>query len=198
MSRLDFRRSQHLSSLSPVSRWQRDHEGSRRNAKRKSAPGHTETCSATEVTAASTSKADAVQEPLARSRVPLWRSTDPAAFREGGFAGIGPNIAGNQHRPAGFAGFAGLFERSTRERIVLISPPPIQTNLAAGRAMKQIPQTPQSPQPPNARTSPCPRAGTLCEWLRYDRAWLGRSPSKSRLEPSRACPSAAALPVYHP
>jgi len=32
MSRLDFRRSQHLSSLSPVSRWQRDHEGSRRNA----------------------------------------------------------------------------------------------------------------------------------------------------------------------
>jgi len=29
---LDFRRSQHLSSLSPVSRWQRDHEGSRRNA----------------------------------------------------------------------------------------------------------------------------------------------------------------------
>src|SRR6516225_2374268 len=28
MSRLDFRRSQHLSSLSPVSRWQRDHEGS--------------------------------------------------------------------------------------------------------------------------------------------------------------------------
>src|SRR5215470_13380836 len=32
MSRLDFRRSQHLSSLSPVSRWQRDHEGSRPNA----------------------------------------------------------------------------------------------------------------------------------------------------------------------
>src|SRR6516225_6784672 len=28
MSRLDFRRSQHLSSLSSVSRWQRDHEGS--------------------------------------------------------------------------------------------------------------------------------------------------------------------------
>src|SRR3974390_739457 len=32
MSRLDFRRSQHLSSLSPVSRWQRDHEDARRNA----------------------------------------------------------------------------------------------------------------------------------------------------------------------
>src|SRR5215813_1320087 len=32
MSCLDFRRSQHLSSLAPVSRWQRDHEGSRRNA----------------------------------------------------------------------------------------------------------------------------------------------------------------------
>src|SRR5579871_4116219 len=30
MSRLDFRSSQHWPSLSPVSRWQRDHEGSRR------------------------------------------------------------------------------------------------------------------------------------------------------------------------
>src|SRR6516164_9528981 len=40
MSRLDFRRSQHLSSLSPVSRWQRDHEGSRRNAIGKFCCGH--------------------------------------------------------------------------------------------------------------------------------------------------------------
>src|SRR6516162_6719512 len=37
MSRLDFRRSQHLSSLSPVSRWQRDHEGSRRLSTRDAA-----------------------------------------------------------------------------------------------------------------------------------------------------------------
>jgi hypothetical protein len=40
MSRLDFRRSQHLSSPSPVSRWQRDHEGSRRNAIGKFRWGH--------------------------------------------------------------------------------------------------------------------------------------------------------------
>jgi hypothetical protein len=40
MSRLDFRRSQHLSSLSPVSRWQRGHEGSRRNAIGKFRCGH--------------------------------------------------------------------------------------------------------------------------------------------------------------
>src|SRR6516164_5541248 len=40
MSRLDFRRSQHLSSLSPVSRWQCDHEGSRRNAIGKFRWGH--------------------------------------------------------------------------------------------------------------------------------------------------------------
>src|SRR5215831_19472931 len=40
MSRLDFRRSQHLPSLSPVSRWQRDHEGSRRNAIGKFRWGH--------------------------------------------------------------------------------------------------------------------------------------------------------------
>jgi hypothetical protein len=44
----------------------------------------------------------------ARPHQPLWRSTDPALSAKGASPSISPNIAGNQHWPAGFAGFAGF------------------------------------------------------------------------------------------